>query len=361
MSHASDVQATVRSALDERGLLGSAATREACAHRAHALGGSILTQLESLVGARTARRALGVRRGDGYAESYRYVVGYGMLMTELLIAPIPMDHAARARVVAIGGLANLIVSYFDEMVDGGWPRSFLLPGWALTGMRTRAGRRVCDAARYLLPPPAGLTVRLVSEYFRRLDDLPHAARHRVVRAMVHRLVSEMYFEEGRTPREWRRIRGAAARQKKTALPLVVLGLPGWLATPDADDAPVQRHRRWLIRLGKFIRWIDDAADVASDEASGSANLACAALARRATRPDAAGSLAGMIARRGRWIEEEWRAQMRAVGHPERDHLDVLATVLVAWVGEPPSARPAAAMTLSSALLPEPVATPVPAP
>ena len=342
IARARELRATIRSRLEDRGLLGLASARERCAARARELGGSSLREIESLVGASTARRALAIRRGADYAESYRHVLGYGELMTELLIAPIPLDPAVRVRVARLGGHANLIVSYFDEMVDGGWPRSSLLPRWVLDGTRTRMGRVILDAIRHLAPAPADLTARLVSGYFQRLADLPHAARHRALHAEIHRLVVEMYLEEGRTPREWLRIRGTAARQKKTALPLVVLGLPGWLATPVMARAQLDRHRRWLVRLGKFIRWIDDASDVVADEAAGGANLVLAALRRNGARPGAEDALAMMIARRGSRLREEWRAQMRAAGHPESGHLDVLGTVLVAWLGDG-SSRTAAAV------------------
>lgn len=327
----------IRTALDARGLLGTAAARQACAAAALARGTAAFAEIESLAGTATLRRALDVRHGRGAAEGYRYVLGYGELMTEFLVAPLALHAETRARVTRLGAFANFIVSYFDEMVDGGWPRTLLLPQWALAAATTPTGRVCLAAAGRLAPSPARLTILLVSEYFRRLIALPFATRHESLRRDVYRLIREMYLEEGRTPREWRRIRGTAAFQKKTALPLVVLGLPAWLARGNLDRIQYDRHHRWLIRLGKFIRWIDDAADIDADESAGASNLVLHALARREAQSDSRPRLAAMIARRGQWLCEEWRTLMDYAGCPEFDHIDVLATVLIAWLGEAPDA------------------------
>jgi len=143
----------------------------------------------------------------------------------------------------------------------------------------------------------------------------------------------MYDEEGRTPRELRRLRGDAARQKKTALPLVVLGLPAWLASPVCSPDCYARHRRWLYRIGKFIRWIDDAADLSSDESAGAPNLVRRALARAASAGTGA-MLARMIARRGRCLLEEWWDQVLNTGDTSVADAAVLDSVLVAWLGAP---------------------------
>jgi hypothetical protein len=173
---------------------------------------------------------------------------------------------------------------------------------------------------------------MVCEYFRRLADLPHAAARRRVRGDVVRCIATMYLEEGRTQREWRRLRGSAAMQRKTALPLVVLGLPGWLACRQCEDDDYRQHRRWLGRLGRFIRWIDDTADAAADRATGNANLVARALARRNGDVNFANSLALTIGRRGRRVHDEWRLMMSDARRSPEQESDVLAAVLAAWLG-----------------------------
>jgi hypothetical protein len=236
------------------------------------------------------------------------------------------------------------VSYFDEMVDGGWPRALLLPRWALALAGTGGGRALLRVGASVAPSPSRLTTRLVAEYFRRVAELPYVASHARVRADLRNTIADMYAEEGRTPREWRRLRGDASAQKKTALPFVVLGLPAWLASPACPPLQYARHRRWLVRMGKFIRWVDDAADLAADSAAGSANLVRRALARSGANGGREAVLAARVAKRGRWVVDEgWALTGRgnaAVSASAGAVSAVLATVLVAWVGAPePRQRP----------------------
>lgn len=319
----------LRGELRREGLLGQAASRARCATRAAAEGTLLLDDVGRLAGRRTTARALATRRGACYADSYRYVTGYGLLMTEFLAAPVELGADARRRVARLGGLANLIVSHFDELVDGGWPRAVLLPRWALAAAATPAGRVILEAGVTPLPAPTRLIVRLVGEYFRRAQALPHARSHASVAGALRVAVRTMYEEEGRTPREWRRTRGSATLQRKTAMPLVVLGLAAWLASPECSPARYAQHYRWLMRVGKFIRWIDDAADLEVDAQTGAANLVASALARHRA-PGAGALLATRIAHRGRRIADEWSALAGERADP--DVLAVLETVLAAWVG-----------------------------
>lgn len=343
----------LRDELAANQLLGDGESREVCAALARELGGQALTDVQALAGAMTVRGALSVRRGPEFAQTYRYVAGYGQLMTEFLIAPVPVAGADRASVARLGAIANLIVSLFDELVDGGWPRTLLLPHWALWVAPTRAGRVALRLGSILAPAPMRLTLRLVVEYFRSVAELPFMARHALAYADLRSTIVRMYIEEGRTPRELRRLYGKAARQKKTALPLVVLGLPVWLASPHCPPEQYRRHRRWLVRIGKFIRWIDDAADLAADAAAGSANVVRRALERSGRAPNTDALLAVGIARRGCRLLGEWRELTGYAGHEvsatETALRSVLANVLVAWIGSAEPSLPAAPTGLSATL------------
>ncbi len=322
------------SELRARDLLGSAASRAACAERARLAGDAVLTEIEAIVGPRAARRSLGTRRGPEFANTYRYVAGYGALMTDFLSAPVALADADRARVARLGAFANVIVSHFDELVDGGWPRATLLPRWALALSCRASGRAPLRAASRISPAQPRLVVRLVVEYFAGVASLPFARRHRAAHRELRRAVAAMYEEEALTPRELRRNRGSATRQKKTALPLVVLGLAAWLASPRCDACAYARHRRWLVRLGKFIRWVDDGVDSPDDAAAGAANLVAQAL-RRGSPHVTVDALAAGIASRGRRVVDEWRLLCGATeGAGGAAGADVLETVLAAWVGEP---------------------------
>ena len=332
-----DFRSLLRDELDTVGLLGTHQERAACSALAAARGERALAAVEALVGAATVRRALSTRRGEGFAESYRYVLGYGSLMTEFLVAPVGLGPPEVERVAALGAIANLIVSHFDELVDGGWPRAQLLPRWALAMAPGRAGRTLLRMASRAAPPSTRLIVGLVAQYFERAHSLDYAPVRPRVWQRLSRTIMTMYLEEGRTPREWRHVRGDAALQKKTALPLVALGLPAWLASPKLDEVRFDEHYRWLVRVGKFIRWVDDAADFELDGAAGASNLVRHALARRGMAADA-NALATAVAERGRRLVDEWP---RLVNPPNQHDAPVsmavppvLSNVLAAWVGEP---------------------------
>jgi len=328
-----ELLSALRTDLERRGLLGSAAARAACAARANAEGRHTIARIERMMGTKAAHRVLS-SSGQHDVSSFAYIAGYGALMTDFLIAPIPLDPATRAEVAELGAVANVIVSFFDQMVDSGHQRTLLLPGWALDTATSPLGRVLLRLLARFAPIKSRLTLGLVADYFRRLAALPHAARQGRVRADVVGCITTMYLEEGRTPREWVQIRGSAALQKKTALPLVVLGLPGWLGSPEVPRAAYGRHRRWLVRLGKFVRWIDDAADAAADAATHGPNLVVKALGRRGRRTGTETALAAMIAKRGSWILEEWRSQMGAASRTESRESDVIPAVLVSWLGTP---------------------------
>ena len=316
--------------LSSAGLFGDADARAACTVRASERGLAALAEVEQLVGADTMSRALSTRRGARWAETYCYVAGYGELMTEFLSAPVRLQAAATGRIARIGAFANLIVSHFDELVDGGWPRPLLLPRWALALSTSRAGRVLLRVGMNVVPAQTRLIVLLVGEYFRRIAGLPNATRHARARADLRRAIVQMYAEEGRSPREWERRRGSSTLQKKTALPLVVLGQAAWLASNDCTAVRYETHRRWLIRVGKFIRWIDDAADLDEDRSAGASNLVIRALARRPSEGHAARLSAG-IARRGRRVLDDWFAMTELPHDAAGDQTVVLATVLTAWI------------------------------
>jgi hypothetical protein len=116
---------------------------------------------------------------------------------------------------------------------------------------------------------------------------------------------------------------------------VVLGLPAWLAVAHPCLEARARHLRWITRLGRFIRWIDDAADLDQDLVSGMPNLVAESLARRRPCEEARAELAGRIAGRGRHLMDEWT---RLTPHDRRESCDVevLPAIVTAWMGGPVS-------------------------
>jgi hypothetical protein len=323
----------LRDALQAQGVFGSSGCRQACARRAAVIGDEVLKEVEAFTGASTFKRAMEVTRGSDFAGTYRYVAGYGELMTCFLAAPAGLQPQEFMQVARLGALANLLVSYFDELVDSGWRRSLLLPAWALAISSTGAGRALLGSLAHIGHPPALLSRRLVVEYFHRLAKLPHLDRH-AVRADLLQMIRKMYMEEGRTPAEWRRLRGDAVKQKKTAFPLAVLGLPAWLAATECPVGRYARHRRWLLKLGRFMRWIDDAADLALDTKMGSANLVRRALSRRPDQTMWEIRLIDCIACRGRWLLDEWQKLVEPISPAPPVGGAVVAAALASWLGAP---------------------------
>lgn len=322
---------TLRDELGRRGLLGTPAIRQACTSRAKRRGDSCFAVLAAQLGEANLNRGIEASR-LGAGEQARFVMGYGALMTEFLVAPVCPDPDSRLLLGDLGALANLIVSYVDDMVDAGCPRAALLPASALRLAASTGGRWMLDRAAGLAPPAARLAARAVGEYFRRLDRLPYASAHAWVYADVKRCIWKMYQEEARSTADWARLNGHKSRPRKTALPLVVLGLPVWLASREVPFGPYWEHRRWLVRLGRFIRWIDDAADAAEDASSGSINAVGRVLARPGVRENQQESLARVIGCRATSLWAEWQSGTRATNSADPSVGDVFGTVLAAWLG-----------------------------
>ena len=320
----------LRDELGQRGLLGTPASRLDCTARAKRRGDRCFAVLAAQIGEANLSRGIGASR-LGAGEQARFVLGYGALMTEFLAAPIFTNPDSRQILGDLGALANLIVSYVDDMVDSGHPRATLLPEFALSLAASPPGRWMLDHATGLAPPAARLATRAVGEYFRRLDRLPYASAHAWVYADVKRCIWTMYQEEARSTADWARLRAHKSRPRKTALPLVVLGLPVWLTSQSVPFGPYWEHRRWLVRLGRLIRWVDDTADAAEDERSGSINAVGRVLARSGARTNNQDSLVYQIGCRATTLWAKWQLWTRASGAIDPSVGDVFGTVLAAWL------------------------------
>lgn len=322
---------TLRDELSRRSLLGTPEIRQACTARAKRRGDRCFAALAAQLGEANLNRGIEASR-LGAGEQARFVMGFGALMTEFLVAPVCPDPDSRLLLGDLGALANLIVSYVDDMVDAGCPRAALLPESALRLAGSSGGRWMLDLTAGLAAPPAKLAARAVGEYFRRLDRLPYSSAHAWVYQDVKRCIWKMYQEEARSAADWARFNGDKRRPLKTALPLVVLGLPVWLTSQEVPFGPYWEHKRWLVRLGRFIRWIDDAADAAEDAGSGSINAVGRVLARPDVRENQPGSLARAIGCRASSLWAEWQSSMQAADSADPSVGDVFGTVLAAWLG-----------------------------
>lgn len=262
-------------------------------------------------------------------ERCRRVLGLGHATTVFLAEPAGLTASSADRVGRLGARANLLVTLFARLTDRGLaPDEVLDPA-----LLDRDGPDAPGPDRPRGTGPVGRTVaRLVDDYFRRIGSLPHAASRPGVVAALLRRIRRMHEEQRRVAAE------PALREQahlvRSVYPFVVMGLPGWLAAPSFDVPRFREVLGWLHRVGGFLRWIDDAADLAEDAASGSHNVV--APAREAAGDD---RVIAELIDRGRALLRARRGWPTVESFPSEA---AFGTCLDRWLGDepPPAARPA---------------------
>src|SRR5207302_2929071 len=104
-------------------------------------------------------------------------------------------------------------------------------------------------------------------------------------------------------------------RRKSALPLVIMGLPVWMTTQLLDRRSYASHLRWLYRLGRFFGLVDDAADLEEDRAAGRPNCFLRATGREVADP---------VARQGLLLLKTWDA-----GAPPSRHVSTMRETFLA--------------------------------
>jgi hypothetical protein len=233
-------------------------------------------------------------------------LGFGHVITEFAIAHLGIPGKPDRAVLSLGALSNLIVSMYDGLLDSGQDPERILPRSRITG--------IAGASKTGDP----LLGTLVDLYFARLSAFPnpHAAVYQTLRSAIVR----MYDAEratsgplGYTRTVWRR---------KSALPIVIMGLPVWMTVPLLEICVYRAHLKWLFRLGQFIGWIDDAADIHADRAAGRPNYFSAG---------AGPNVARRIAGQGALIVEAWNTGAPR-GRYGRTLLETFLAVTWSWLG-----------------------------
>ena len=256
------------------------------------------------------------------------ILGVGRLLTEHVIAPLNVHESQRESVARLGALANLIVAIYDYYADSTDGRCIAVARESLAG----AGRgpmslfplRVAIAGT----PEERFMTPLVSLYYKWLAQLAsHEPSSAAVLTLIQRAIVRMYDAESLTWRESHP--NAAVMRRKAALPFVVMGLPGWLAT-SRPQTNVQWHLRWLYRLGIFFGNIDDAVDLESDRASAHPNRIDAELARRGDSDQAIHAMAQRIARQADALVSGWRE--RVPDPPDSAISSAIEITTCSWFG-----------------------------
>ena len=195
------------------------------------------------------------------------VSGFGRLLTDLLISPLDMPDEARETVLELGATMNLWVSTFDRLLDAGNSPDDIHSSYGVRAAFTR--NNVVDRAyERLVPPDRRAIYRLLSAYAHTVDDLPHTDARRQVRQDIDDCFSEMH-QKGREL--WYRPWSAEADKRTSINAIAILGLPGWLATPNYSESRYQQHVDWMEGVGWFFGLIDDVADVNEDAMTGANN------------------------------------------------------------------------------------------
>jgi hypothetical protein len=239
------------------------------------------------------------------------------MLCGFVVAPLGLAGEARESVLRLGALCNFIVATYDHLVDSDpGHRPPLHRGSVLPGRHRWSARRLF--ARIFRPPASRLMHRLVTLYFAELRRLPHAGTRIRLRAGIERLILRMYDAEGAS------LNGAATERllrRKSALPFVVMGLPGWLAVAEDEGGEYWWHLRWLYRLGDLFGWVDDAVDLEEDRAAGRPN-------RMLMDPM---TPTGIAAEAGRLLTE-WRERVRSDDAAPRAEQEAFRGCLVSWLG-----------------------------
>ena len=196
--------------------------------------------------------------GEGVTElREQFVSGLGMgaVAAEFVTAPVPVTPACRRALADLGGLLILSVTAFDRVLDSGRPPP-----------------EVRYSATPVSPPVHGGPLEawlpsIQTEYFRRLDRLPQ--RQPAIRTLADSIMRRMYAAElgSVSPQPASR----STWWRKNVLPIVMLGLPAWIAADPFHSSSFFRHLMWLARLGEFFGWVDDCVDHAEDVILGQAN------------------------------------------------------------------------------------------
>lgn len=274
-----------------------------------ARGGSALAWIRHSAGAALLDQSAAAT-GHGQGDLVR-IAGFGSRLTAAAGAVIDIGAGDLERIARLGGLANLIVTSYDSLVDRSKHAAPLssetLRRLGLTGVPHAVGRS------------SPLVDRLVGLYLREAATLPSPQ----VIEDLYLLIGRMYEAElslatgGTSLRAWRR---------KVALPFLVMVLPLWAAGQERWSGQREWQLRWIGRMGLLLGWIDDAVDLPADTAAGDLN-------RWIDRPTR--SMSSRVARLMTALLQEWELREGRDGEAMRA---TLRSVVLSWFGGPPVLR-----------------------
>jgi hypothetical protein len=237
-------------------------------------------------------------------------LGVGAALSDFATAEVPLTPECRRALSCLGGLMIVIVSAYDKVLDSGRPPPAVCFS-AVPPCRPHAA----ESLEALLPS-------LQAEYFRRLDNLPR--KQPALRSMADTVIRRMYAAElqsvAASPV------GRSTWWRKNVLPILMLGLPAWIAADSFSSPSCIRHLMWLARLGEFFGWLDDCVDYVEDVRLGQANRIDARL-----RSISKEQIVRTIAAQGTRVLARWDREN--LGSPLRSTFSV---IVWSWIENSPS-------------------------
>ena len=232
-------------------------------------GQQVTDTLKGILGWKTVIFGMNAFRLPGWASAAVSLLGWSCHFTEFLLYPLVEDANERFRLARLGGLANLISNLYDHMLDH-HPRRLSFGPETLSAL-LQAEDPLSEVTR-----PKNSTERLltglIAVYLSWLNEYLPGASNAPVRGFILKAIQRMYEEENRIrlPQV-----DTADRQRRSLMirdgyPFLVMGAPAW-----AHETSAQRRRDhffMLYAVGRSIGLLDDALDMAQDQARSKENL-----------------------------------------------------------------------------------------
>lgn len=189
------------------------------------------------------------------------VLGFGNALTSFTCAPF--SHHLQVQLIKdLGALCNLIVSLYDYFLDHAAPRTFTFPEQVLhEALRGNYSSLQRTAAQGI--PAQRIIAGLVLDYFQLLGSVPADANADRIKKILYKTIWLMFEAENAAAADPAEVNDFYLK-RKSALPFVVIGLPGLLLHGQAALSRYPAYLRWLYDLGEFIGWVDDVVDIRRD-------------------------------------------------------------------------------------------------
>lgn len=292
---------------------------ERVARSVYALGVRERSALASRLGPLTWRAVERRMFSVDAAEDLAWALGYGLALTDHLVAPVGLDPEDARAVVELGALANLIVMLHDNLIEGGVRPGILLSASTIVRSQSAKGRRSLRTWARFAPPVMRAMTLLVVDYQERLEAIAAPGTLARTRASIMR----MYEAQMRVVRDGVGAPTEDARAK-SALPFVVMALPAW-GTRSSPSAGMDSHLAFVASVGDLVGRIDDLVDEEEDARDGAPNSFAQAQARG--QADAWLTQTSELARD---VASSWRAPRGGVLEPHVTGL-ALAACVDAWL------------------------------